>query len=395
LAVGSRLVVATVTGRSLRVAAVAVTVIAFAAGSVWAVRINGTAGNDTLRGGARADTLDGKGGDDRLFGAGGNDVLVGGRGNDLLVGGIGADTFRCGPGRDTATRDKRDTVARDCEVVRGPKPAPPPPPTSPAPPPPAPPAPPAPGAPANYAFGPEVTPTQQAAARDALDMAARFYRTAFGREVPPFNVWGFRDLEALARLYLERSGEVTSLEQARAQWGSLIAHAGSSGLWIGPLWFSTDTVNGTKILAKEEFILLLYGIAGPRSLNSGQDDIPRAGPRWLSEGTGELAAYLVIDDARLANMASVRANWVQRAKASPVTLERLAILRGQFEAGSNAWAIMPLAVERLVGEGGAAKAVSYFERIGRGEPWDAAFASAFGKSPGAFYAEFEAYRRGL
>ena len=56
---------------------------------------------------------------------------------------------------------------------------------------------------------------------------------------------------------------------------------------------------------------------------------------------------------------------------------------------------MPLAVERLVGEGGAAKAVSYFERIGRGEPWEAAFASAFGKTPGAFYAEFEAYRRGL
>ena len=375
--------------------AVLVALVGLAVGSAWAATINGTARDDTLRGSVRADTLNGKGGNDRLFGAGGNDVLVGGSGNDLLVGGIGADTLRCGPGRDTATRDRPDTVARDCEVVRGPKAVPSPPPTSPTPPPPAPPTPPVPGARATYAFGPEVTPTQQAAARDALDMAARYSRTVLGREAPPFNVWGFRDLEALARLYLERSGEVTSLEQSRAQWGSLIAHAGSSGLWIGPLWFSTDTVNGTKILAKEEFMLLLYGIAGPNSLNSGQDDVPRAGPRWLSEGTGEMVAHLVIDNARLANMASVRANWVQRAKASPVTLERLAILRGQFEAGSNAWAIMPLAVERLVGEGGTAKALSYFERIGRGEQWEAAFASAFGKSPGAFYAEFEAYRRGL
>ena len=124
-------------------------------------------------------------------------------------------------------------------------------------------------------------------------------------------------------------------------------------------------------------MLLLYGIAGTGSLNSGQDDIPRAGPRWLSEGTGEMVAHLVIENARLANMASVRANWVQRAEgfAPPVALERLAILRGQFEAGSNAWAIMPLAVERLVGEGGTAKALSYFERIGRGEQWEAAFAS--------------------
>ncbi len=140
-------------------------------------------------------------------------------------------------------------------------------------------------------------------------------------------------------------------------------------------------MTGTKILAKEELMLLLYGVAGPRSLNSGEDDVPRAGPRWLSEGTEEMAAHLVIADARLTNMPSVRANWVQRAKSSSVTLERLAVLRGQFEAGSNAWAIMPLAVERLVGEGGASKAVSYFERIGRGEPWEAAFASAFGKTP--------------
>ena len=240
-----------------------------------------------------------------------------------------------------------------------------------------------------------MTPAQQAAARDALDMAARYYRTALGREVPPFNVWGYMDLEALARLYLEKSGEVTSLEQSRAQWGNQVAHAGNSGLWIGPLWFSEGEANGTKILAKEEFILLLYGIAGPNSLNSGQDDIPRAGPRWLSEGTAEMTAYLAIDNARLANMASVRANWVQRTKSSPVTLERLAILRGRSEAGSNAWAIMPLAVERLVGEGGTAKALSYFERIGRGEQWEAAFAAAFGKSPDAFYAEFETYRRGL
>jgi hypothetical protein len=42
---------------------------------------------------------------------------------------------------------------------------------------------------------------------------------------------------------------------------------------------------------------------------------------------------------------------------------------------------------------GTAKALSYFERIGRGEPWEAAFAAAFGKSVDAFYAEFAAYRR--
>jgi hypothetical protein len=154
-------------------------------------------------------------------------------------------------------------------------------------------------------------------------------------------------------------------------------------------------VNATKILAKEEFMLLLYGTAGATSLNSGPEEIPRAGPRWLSEGTGELSAYLAIADAGLTSMASVRADWAQRAKASPITLQGLAIHRGQSEAGSNAWAIMPLAVERLVGEGGTAKLLPYFDAIGRGQPWEAAFATVFGKSIDAFYAEFEAYRRGL
>jgi hypothetical protein len=56
---------------------------------------------------------------------------------------------------------------------------------------------------------------------------------------------------------------------------------------------------------------------------------------------------------------------------------------------------MPLAVERLVGEGGAAKVLSYFEAIGRGQPWETAFATVFGKSAETFYAEFEAYRSQL
>lgn len=106
--------------------------------AVSAARVTGTAGKDTLRGTAAADRLAGLGGDDKLYGLGGSDVLVGGAGNDLLVGGPGADKLSCGAGRDTARGDARDTVARDCEVVRGipttPPPAPPPPPP-PAPPP--------------------------------------------------------------------------------------------------------------------------------------------------------------------------------------------------------------------------------------------------------------------
>jgi hypothetical protein len=375
---------------TFRIPLLAVAVLTVGAGSVWAATINGTARNDTLRGGARADTISGKGGNDTLFGAGGNDLLAGGPGNDFLVGGVGADTLQCGPGRDTAIRDVRDTVARDCEVVRGPKPVPPPPP-----PPPTPPAPPAPGAPATYVFGSEVTSAQQAALRDALDLGARFIRSALGRELPSFTVWAYADLEGLIRVYAETAP--TEPANARDIWTrGTFATVTFRKAWFGPNWLNERFgPNLTKIAVHETFHILQSELAGDQSLRGGFDDVPRAGPRWISEGSAELVGYLAIADARLTTMPGVRADWAQRAKSSPVTLQRLAILRGQFEAGANAWGIMPLAVERLVGEGGAAKVLSYFEAIGRGQPWETAFATVFGKSVETFYAEFEAYRSQL
>ena len=88
-------------------------------GSALAATIVGTSGNDTLRGTPSADRLDGKAGNDRFLARGGSDLLLGGPGADLLDGGPGADRLVCGLGRDAARADARDTVARDCETVKG------------------------------------------------------------------------------------------------------------------------------------------------------------------------------------------------------------------------------------------------------------------------------------
>jgi RTX calcium-binding nonapeptide repeat (4 copies) len=82
-------------------------------------RIIGTGKANVLRGTPKPDFIDGRAG---------NDVLYGFAGDDRLIGGAGADRIICGRGRDTVSADRRDTVARDCEVVRGGRPPPPPPP---------------------------------------------------------------------------------------------------------------------------------------------------------------------------------------------------------------------------------------------------------------------------
>jgi VCBS repeat-containing protein len=62
--------------------------------------INAGAGNDIAYGGAGADTLNGDTGNDVLYGGVGNDRLNGGLGQDKLVGGTGNDTLTGGDGND-------------------------------------------------------------------------------------------------------------------------------------------------------------------------------------------------------------------------------------------------------------------------------------------------------
>jgi hypothetical protein len=76
------------------------------------------AARQTRTGTARRDVLRGTPGRDLLRGLGGADVLYGLGGNDILRGGPGRDRVFCGAGRDLVYADRRDRIARDCEVVR-------------------------------------------------------------------------------------------------------------------------------------------------------------------------------------------------------------------------------------------------------------------------------------
>src|SRR4051812_42660909 len=80
-------------------------------------RISGGSGNDHINGGAGNDTLAGNSGVDTINGHAGDDTIT--------TRGHVADVVTRGAGNDTATVDRVDGVAPDCETVIGP-PAPPP-----------------------------------------------------------------------------------------------------------------------------------------------------------------------------------------------------------------------------------------------------------------------------
>jgi hypothetical protein len=269
---------------------------------------------------------------------------------------------------------------------------------APPPPPPPPPEPPltGPGAPATYVFGPELTADQQALVRRGLDAAARYYRVVLGRELAPFTVWAYRDLEALLGAYAQN--EPTSAEAARRLWeGGQVGHATPRKVWLGPAWFigGRSAASGFKIAAHEAFHLLQYELVGQRPLGvSGLDEIPPAGPWWLAEGAAEYFAYLAVVRDGALGLAEARAQWVQSARGTGATLRALATLRGQRET-PGAYDIYALSTELLLRGRDPKIVFSYYEAIARGVPWPDAFSATFGRTFDAFVDEFEAYRRTL
>lgn len=366
-------------------------VLALAAGSVWAATISGTARNDTLRGGAGADKIYGKGGNDKLIGAAGNDLLVGGPGNDRLVGGIGADTLRCGPGRDTATRDMRDTVANDCEVVSGPKPVPPPP--QPEPLPSAPPPLTGPGLNARYVFGAEVSDQHRALLQSAMDVGARYIRTYLGRELPPTTIYGHTDLEAM--IATSANTRPRPLADSRALWGGgqQFAEVDYRLMWVAPVWFATPEPDRSKIAIHEVVHVLQAELAGRGTLGGRDDEVPPAGPKWLFEGHAEWTAYQAVAMIGLLQIERARARWIATTKSLAGT--PLGALEVRAARPIGAYDIYALAVDFLLRRREPASLSAYLEAIGRGTPWRAAFTTTFGMTIDTFYVEFAAYRQTL
>ena len=153
--------------------------------------------------------------------------------------------------------------------------------------------------------------------------------------------------------------------------------------------------NALKIAAHEAFHLFQYELVGQAALSvSGLDEIPRAGPWWLAEGTAEYFAYLAIVQEGSFTLPSTESRWKASTKATAATLQTLATLRGQREV-PGAYDIYALATQLLLRDRDPKLVFSYYEAIARGTAWADAFATTFGRSIDAFVAEFEAYRQSL
>jgi hypothetical protein len=156
--------------------------------------------------------------------------------------------------------------------------------------------------------------------------------------------------------------------------------------WAAPQAAAPDTWTASderaELAAHEYAHVWQYDIGGRACMTGG--------PRWLSEGMAESLAYRsLVASGRIpaANLDVVPRS--QRHSARYVTLRSL---ETDWPSDANPFAVGYLAVDRLLAIPSPLPLRAYCARVGRGEPWPAAFAAAFGTNVDSFYSRFEAFR---
>jgi hypothetical protein len=190
-------------------------------------------------------------------------------------------------------------------------------------------------------------------------------------------------------------------QSTRARWasGSTTALAGAGGMflyWAHPSW-QAGAGESQKIIAHELFHVFERQLdkLGARDEVTPSNQVRASGPVWLDEGAAEMIGYHVSSDRGLTSYSSVLAGQITRAKQVSQPLNATQTY-DEFNI-PYAYSFGLVAADHLVGlaPGGVSALTTYYNALGGGTDWPAAFQSAFGLSVDAYDANFAAYRSKL
>jgi hypothetical protein len=151
------------------------------------------------------------------------------------------------------------------------------------------------------------------------------------------------------------------------------------------VWRDSSALHRTKIAVHESFHIL------QSELDRGRTP----GPVWLLEGSAEYVAWQAVIAKGLVADGPIRDRWIratQNGAVSEVPLKEMESPTMPQEVRCCLYEVAPLAVEQLVAGPGLRSLRTYFEAIGDGASWQAAFEQAFGQTPETFYETFEVVR---
>ena len=261
-----------------------------------------------------------------------------------------------------------------------------------------------------FVFGDQVSLEDQSNMQESTALAMYYIQEGTGLWINDFTVYVFLEREKFLDVFLYETGRP---ERERAKWREYFlargdhfasleytrtSDEGRDGVFIYGKFFVSDVKRQLGIMAHEYFHVIQYnGIhEGP---GGAPDNVRPNGPEWLLEGSAEYVrartgAHEGLLEHGESSFVEARAWRMAQAREIAAPLQSLEIQQafldfsdiGSFELGF-------MATDFLVDNfGGLPALVSFYDEIGPGTIWQAAFQSTFDISIDEFYAEFEAYR---
>ncbi len=217
--------------------------------------------------------------------------------------------------------------------------------------------------------------------REAAEFARDFLTTTFGRTLQ------------------QNSTLSTSTTAQGCTQGGSSAFTGSRSMTLcvgNQGWTVHGAVTKRKIVIHEVFHLLQFElgwIGGPPGSITG--------PHWLIEGSAEYVGWLgvaslghvTMDTARGCMLKEVADFAVQQPPGLP-NLDQLETAQS-FSRPGPVYPLAMVGANQLIVGSSASALLTFGAAVSGGTPWATAFASAFGTTSTAFYAQFPTYKAGL
>jgi hypothetical protein len=212
----------------------------------------------------------------------------------------------------------------------------------------------------------------------------------FGVQSPTFTLFAYRDQDVIIAKRAAWRGERPD-QSSNTFPCNLCAEtdAGVVLLRLGPGWFD-DTVFPRRQVGRATVTHEIYHIFQIDALR-GKNYDPARGPAWLLEGSAQWLAYRVMSAQLGTAWDTVLSTERERMRSDSSSLQSLEDL-GVFARSAAPYSLGLTAVDLLVEGRTLGDIAMFYRQLGQGEPWQAAFASAFGTSPGEFYEKFATFR---
>ena len=229
-------------------------------------------------------------------------------------------------------------------------------------------------------FTGDISEDTQTAVRAEFEQVQAFFAERFGTPTPEFTVFASLDTASLEAAHLRTFGREID--------------AGFCNRTSGAVTVVVLTCGASPHHLDWHYHFHVRSHLSPwRSLPAAPDGWDKRGPLWLLRGVGEYAKATYRAAAGIKAYEDARNSHIFRAGGTARTLSSVAALSDAEAAGSRETnALGFLAAERLVALAGEPALFAYYEALPDASGWREAFETAFGLTPAAFYADFEAYR---